>query len=233
MSNFYYDKIGGLRFWSEQELERRDSYVNIISGGVSRTLQGMNPAFVMYRVEGPILTPENFINEEYKDEDIFKTDHKRAGKTLCLRAETTASTYKYAKNTQGIKKPFCLWQVGKSFRTESNDGASPSKLRYNEFNQLEFQIVYAKSTKADYREKLINFVSEETAKITGTQTRVVESDRTPSYSDSTLDIECFYNNSFKEVASCSIRHDYDENSLVCEIAIGLDRVIEISNKEKS
>lgn len=58
--------------------------------------------------------------------------------------------------------------------------------------------------------------------------RFVESDRLPSYSESTLDIETNYRDDWKEIASCSIRTDFSEDTRVCEIAIGLDRLIELN-----
>jgi hypothetical protein len=55
---------------------------------------------------------------------------------------------------------------------------------------------------------------------------VVPSDRLPPYSESTLDIEV----NGREVASCSIRTDYSEETRVCEIAFGLDRIVHFASK---
>lgn len=226
MSEALYKNIGGLRFWTEEEINLRESYVSLVSRGVQRKLQEMNPAFVCQRVEGPILTPASFISPEYGDDDFFHTTHKKGGETLCLRAETTASSYQFA-NRLGLKKPFCVWQFGKSFRTETNDGASANKLRFNEFYQLEFQCIYRRDTRNDYRIGLMDEVCHLSRMFVG-DSRIVESDRQPSYSESTLDIEALHNNNWKEIASCSIRNDYSGDDYVCEIAIGVDRVVSIS-----
>ena len=124
-----------------------------------------------------------------------------------------------------------VWQVGKSFRVEKSDGATASKLRFNEFHQLEFQCIYSAGTKAHYRKYLMEAVSKDISMfLFGEVIRNVESDRLPAYSESTLDIEVPFKNDWKEVASCSIRTDFSEDARVCEIAIGLDRLVEIYNE---
>ena len=72
------------------------------------------------------------------------------------------------------------------------------------------------------------------------QTRIVLSDRLPSYSKKTIDIEVFNGDKWMEIASISLRTDFGEitmknkqsNCLVLEIAIGLDRLIYNSDKAK-
>jgi len=226
MSTALYHGIGGLRFWSEDEIERREAFVARMASVFRRTLTDMNPAFGMARVEGPILTPQDFVNPAYDASDIFVTQISKAGQPLTLRAETTASTYA-AMRAMRPRLPFCAWQAGKSFRVEANDGASAAKLRFNEFWQLEFQVAYRADTKADYRAALMTVATREIARETSTSTRHVESDRLPAYSSSTLDIEVLHGDVWREVASCSLRTDYAPDVLVCEIAIGLDRVISI------
>jgi translation elongation factor EF-1beta len=55
--------------------------------------------------------------------------------------------------------------------------------------------------------------------------KVVNSDRLPSYSESTLDIEI----DGMEVASISYRNDYVSKKIkALEIAFGLDRLVELS-----
>jgi glycyl-tRNA synthetase len=223
MSNSYY-KFGGLRFWNEDEIELRELIITRFSGVIKRTLTELNPAWRYFRTEGPILTPAEFINSEYTEDDLFLTNHKN----WALRAETTASSYEVARRVGG-KLPICVWQVGKSFRRELSDGATASKLRFNEFYQMEFQCIYAENTMADYRDALIKALTPEVARMLGhaTKIRIVESDRLPSYSESTLDIEVEFRGNWKEVASCSIRNDYANQTKVCEIAFGLDRLVEI------
>lgn len=226
MSESHY-KYGGLRFWNEDEIELREMMISRLSGVVKRTLTGVNPAWRFFRVEGPILTPDAFINPEYNEQDLFITNHK----DWALRAETTASSYEVARRISG-KLPICVWQVGKSFRRELSDGATASKLRFNEFYQLEFQCIYAENTQADYRSYLIDALVPEAARflINNPRMRVVNSDRLPSYSETTLDIEAEFNGNWKEIASCSIRTDYSKDTRVCEIAFGLDRLVEIGTQ---
>lgn len=231
MSNAFYG-VESLRFYDEAEIELREMMTSRISNTVKRTLTQVNPAWKFYRVEGPLLTPQNFVNDSYDEDDIFITQIEKSGSKLVLRPETTASSYMFAsKKYANNKLPLCAWQVGKSFRVEKSDGATAAKLRFNEFYQLEFQCIYSVGTKADYRKYLMDAVSEQIGMfLSGEKIRFVESDRLPSYSESTLDIEVPFRNEWKEVASCSIRTDFSEDTRVCEIAIGLDRLIEIHNE---
>lgn len=221
MSVALYHNIGGLRFWSEAEIERRASFASLSANAIRRALTNLNPVMQMKRVEGSLLTPRDFVSDAYSDADVFVTQMQKAGQSLVLRAETTASTYAMMR-VEKAKLPVCYWQMGKSFRTETNDGASAAKLRFNEFWQQEFQIAHRADTKADYRAAAMDAVRA----LLRLESRVVESDRLPSYSVSTLDIEVPYSGGWKELASCSIRTDYAPDVLVCEIAIGLDRVVE-------
>lgn len=216
-------KLGGLRFWTEDEIELREAFQTRAVSVVKRTLLDLNSAWRFSRTEGPCLSPRDQISAAYGENDIFVTNHDAGGDALCLRAETTPSSYAWARRFGG-KLPLCVWQAGKSFRRETNDGASAAKLRFNEFWQLEFQCIYKIDTKANYRIALIPAVSIEIARFTGVPVRVVNSDRLPAYSQSTLDIEAKHAGKWREMASCSIRTDYAKDALVCEIAIGLDRV---------
>lgn len=225
-------KLGGLRFWTEDEIELRETFQARVANVVRRVLLDMNPAWRFARMEGPCLSPRDQISSAYDDSDIFATNHEAGGGSLYLRAETTPSSYAYARHLGG-KLPLCVWQAGKSFRRETNDGASAAKLRFNEFWQLEFQCIYQSNTMADYRARLIDAVSAEIGRFTGVGTRIVESDRLPAYSESTLDIEADHNGKWREMASCSIRTDFREDTRVCEIAIGLDRVATLAAAFKS
>lgn len=220
-------KFGGLRFWSQEEIEAREAFQLIASRVVTRTLSGMNQAWRHYRVEGPILSPRDKISDAYSDDDLFKTNHIVGGSPLYLRAETTPSSYAFARHVGG-KLPLCVWQVGKVARRETNDGASASKLRFNDFYQQEFQCIYRSDTKADYRNELLSALGPVVERFTGKPVRFAESDRLPSYSESTIDIEVLHGNRWVEVASCSIRTDFENGVLVCEIAFGLCRIVEIS-----
>jgi glycyl-tRNA synthetase len=222
-------KLGGLRFWSEDEIELREAFQARVTNVIKRRLLDVNPAWRFARCEGPILHPRSQIIDAYDDSDIFITNDVRGDEALCLRAETTPSSYAYARHLGG-KMPLCVWQAGISARRETNDGASASKLRFNSFWQLEFQAIYRADSKADYRAALIPDVQREIERFCKTETRVVESDRLPSYSRSTIDIEAMRGDRWTEMASCSIREDFGPDLLVCEIAIGLDRIASVAGE---
>ena len=220
-------KFGGLRFWSEEEIDRREAFVLSTSKLVKRTLSELNPAFRHFRVEGPCLSPRDRIADEYEDDDLFRTNHVVGGEPLFLRAETTPSSYAAARKIGG-KLPVCVWQTGKVFRRETNDGASAAKLRFNDFWQMEFQSIYRSDTKADYRAALTDVLVPHVERFTGRDVRLVASDRLPKYSDSTIDIEVKDGKNWREVASCSVRNDYSDDTKVCEIAFGLCRIVSLS-----
>lgn len=233
MSEALYE-IGGLRFWSEDEIERRDAFARRMASTVRDTLTRINPAWSFWRVEGPCLSPRNQISAAYDDNDIFVTNHEAGGAPLCLRAETTPSSYAYArwlaKRDKRARFPLCVWQAAKSFRRETNDGASAAKLRFNEFYQLEFQCLYSFSTQADYQTPVMAAAEKLITRETGRPTRIIPSDRLPAYSLTTLDIEVALDDgaTWREMASCSIRTDYADDVRVLELAIGLDRVVEVA-----
>lgn len=139
----------------------------------------------------------------------------------------TPSSYAMARHIGG-KLPFCVWQAGKVFRRETNDGASAAKLRFSDFWQLEFQCIYRTDTKVDYLDELIKRLSRHVERFTDRGVRVIPSDSLPRYSESTLDIEVYYNFKWREIASCSIRTDFSADTRVCEIAFGLDRIATIA-----
>lgn len=227
MSEALYD-CGGLRFWSQDEIELREMFQQRVVSVASRTLLDLNPAWRIFRVEGPVLTPDAYVSKSYTDKDVFVTNHEIGGSRIMLRPETTASSYEWARKIGG-KMPLCVWQSGKSFRRELSDGATAAKLRFNEFWQLELQCIYSVGTKADYRKALIDALFTEVERFTGGTVSVVPSDRLPNYSESTLDIEV----DGREVASCSIRNDYSDETRVCEIAFGLDRIVHFASKWES
>ena len=193
-------------------------------------LVGINGAWQFERVEGPTLTPQEHVNPEYDETDLFMLQAKIAGRSASMRAETTASSYAYARHLlrSGARKmPLCVWQAGKSYRREQNDGARASTLRFNEFWQCEFQCIYRTDTKADYASGAIPAVQYAIAALVGGETRVVPSDRLPGYSTQTDDIECMWRGAWKEMASVSRRTDF-EGASVLEIAVGLDRLVMVA-----
>jgi glycyl-tRNA synthetase len=217
---------GGLRFWHEREIRLREHVIAELAAAVRDTL---TREWAMYRVEGPILHPRDQISPSYDDGDIFVTNHKG----WCLRAETTPSSYAYARwmMKRGAGLPLCIWQAGISSRRETNDGASAAKLRFNSFWQIEFQCIVPLAEKrrdGALRGKLIEACRPVVERVTMADTRVVDSDRLPSYSESTRDIEVRLAKDWREVASCSIRTDFSPDTRVVEMAFGLDRLVTIA-----
>ena len=233
MSEALYD-IGGLRFWNEREIMVREQAIQTLVHTVQGALLGLNSAWTFHRVEGPLLTPRKFISPAYDDSDIFLTQANLGDQEGSLRAETTASSYLYAEKLlkTGVRPPACIWQAGKSFRRETNDGARASELRFNEFYQLEFQCIYASNTKADYRSVIEPAVGRAISQITRSDGyRIIPSDRLPDYSLATNDVEVMYGGKMKEMCSISTRKDFPiDNMLVLEVAVGLDRLVVVESE---
>ncbi len=221
---------GGLRFWSEEEILRRNTAVQHLHLTVSKALTSLNPAWQFHQVEGPLITPSSYVNAAYDENDIWKLVSPIAGAEAVMRPETTASSYLYAVHLlkSGLAKaPLCVWQVGKSFRRETNDGASASKLRFNEFYQAEWQCIYREDTKANVRGHVLPLVASCIGRqCHASDLKIVDSDRLPDYSESTLDVEVPFQGKWKEIASVSIRKDFPlPGHKVLEIAVGMDRII--------
>jgi glycyl-tRNA synthetase len=221
--------LGGLRFWNEKEIRERDDAIKNLDIMVQDSLKRVNKHWEFRRIESPMLIPGLSVSSAYTDDDVFFT---RDGKAM--RPETTAGSYVVAKRLQkqGMKLPLCVWQSGKSFRVEKNDGASASKLRFNEFTQAEWQCIYSKGTMADYRPAVEEAMLMELRWLCrAKEARIVPSDRLPAYSQQTNDVEILRpNGKWTEVCSISTRTDYDDDSLVLEVAVGIDRVVEIANE---
>jgi glycyl-tRNA synthetase len=230
---------GGLPFWTEREITIREQAIRRLYLAVEGSLTRLNSAWSFHRVEGPLLTPRQHISSAYDDSDIFMLQAKLGDDAAALRAETTASSYLYLKallDRGDVRYPVCVWQAGKSFRVEAMDGATASNLRYNEFYQLEFQCAYKANSKADYRAAVEPVVAEAIRKITGArETLIISSDRLPSYSMITNDIEVPYTHpgsseKWKEMCSISTRTDFPvEDVHVLEVAIGLDRLVAVES----
>lgn len=210
----------GLIFWNEEEIQIRKMMENLFVLNIKQVLKKQNSAFDFIQVEAPTLTPREFINPEYAADAMYST-----ADDLVLRPETTAGSYLAAKQLlstyEEIKRrmPLVVWQHGKSYRREQDQ---PSKfMRLKEFYQLEFQIIFKSDTKNDYSLAVIPAVKEMIAKMIG-PCRIEESDRIPSYSESTTDIICEANDI--EVCSISKRKDFAD-AKVLEVAIGTDRCV--------
>ena len=111
-------------------------------------------------------------------------------------------------------------------------------MRLKEFYQQEFQCIYSADTLNDYQEKILEPLRVMFQKVIGLPARIVESDRLPSYSQRTMDIEIDNGDKWMEICSISKRTDFpqkvkfqgksgvtEKDMLVLEIAIGLDRCI--------
>lgn len=240
--------IGGLRFWTEEEIEYRDQVRDRIKTVLWDTLTRINAAWKFVRAEGPVLAPRDRISPAYTEDDLFVTNHEANGQAMCLSPETTDSSYVYARYLMGKHEdkrfrhpPLCVWQARKSFRRETSDGATAAKLRFNDFYQLEFQCIYSTKTAVDYKKPVIEALKKLMWRLYGDGVeneggvRVVVSDRLPSYSKETLDLEVWHKSTvsglsmYREVASISTRTDFGEGFEVLEVAFGLDRLVEIAN----
>lgn len=213
-----YDR-NGLVFWTEEEILIRENIVNYFVSQMKLALKSQNPAFEFVRVEAPILTPNELINPNYTDEDVFRNGE------LTMRPETTMGSYAYIPillnkhDRPRYKLPLVVWQLGKSFRNEQDQ---PTKfMRLKEFYQLEFQIVVSDTTMNDYSVKLIPAVQKMISDMIG-ECYIEDSDRLPSYSEQTTDVVCKEND--MEVCSISKRMDCEQGK-VLEVAIGVDRCV--------
>ncbi len=249
--------VNGLMFWTEREIRLRRQFEDHFAFTMQQILLETNPAWRMIQVEGPQLTPWANINPNYTRDDIWSQEvdysdsmgecngcsaliPKDKSVRLALRPETTPSSYVYAchllNNHSGTKPPFVVWQSGKSFRREQEQVTK--NMRLKEFWQQEFQCIYTADTMNDYHEAVLEPVEKMLGEMIGKQTRIMPSDRLPSYSDETVDVEVDNGDKWMEICSISRRTDFPQKAkfqtkkklvekdlLVLEIAIGLDRVL--------
>ena len=235
-------KINGLMHWNEREILMRERMQLQFAQDVFSWLRGVNSAWRMDRVEAPIMLPRKLVNVNYTDEDLWVfVQHDAHEPELVARPETTPSTYAYmVDQLQGhnnIRLPWCVWQSGKSFRAEQDQVVKHMRLK--EFWQQEFQCAYSVDTANDYHTGCLEPVRQMISSAVGLPTRVVPSDRLPSYSLNTMDIEVNTGDRWMEVCSISKRTDFpiknryqnkqkewrETDILVLEIAIGLDRCV--------
>lgn len=230
---------GQLRWWTQEEIEYREDATRHLSRTIQNALLGINKAWRFERVEGPMLVPRTMVKEGYTDDDLWTVKGLIEGGEATMRPETTASSYMAARRLigsgsekdQAKKLPLCVWQVGKSYRRESSDGANAAKLRFFEFTQAEWQCIYGLNTKADYRETVMPSLAAKLGWLCGKspeQVRIVSCDRVPGYSTCTDDVEILRDTGrWTEVCSVSTRTDF-EGARVLEVAVGLDRVVDIA-----
>lgn len=244
MINLLYNNFNnskGLPFWNKNQIEKRNYIKKYLSSAIENILLNLNQAWRFEEYEAPILTPNELINKNYSSDDyfiIYDIDASMNGyelevlclenqKCLSLRPETTMGSYVIAKHllNNGLKLPLCIYQAGKSFRKENSEQSMQKHKRFTEFYQLEFQCLYSSNSKADYYNTVIAELPKFIWGLTKLETRVVESERLPDYSNKTFDIEVKTPEKWLEICSISDRKDYAENIRNVEIAFGLDRLV--------
>jgi len=236
----------GLIFWSEREIRLRRVFEQHFLAELKTALLEMNPAWAFFQVEAPILTPETLINPNYTHEDVWFQEGENPG--LVLRPETTPGSYTYAIHllrglSKPVRPPFVVWQTGKSFRREQDQVTK--NMRLKEFYQQEFQCIFTADTLNDYHTAMLEPVRKMIAEMLHLPTRIVASDRLPSYSQKTMDVEVDNGDKWMEVCSISLRTDFpikakfqaknkvvEKDLLVLEVAIGLDRCVYNFNLNK-
>lgn len=226
--NFIYN-YNGLPFYTKEDIDKRNYLINTISETIKSILWNQNRAWDFHQIEACSLIPRDLVSSNYTDEDVYFIDDR-----LALKPETTASSYLYATHLLEHQKklPMCVYQASKSYRKEQDQATT--HCRFKEFYQLEYQCIYSKETKNDYQESIILELADMFRNILNLNTRIVVSDRLPSYSLKTLDIEVENGEKWMEICSISLRTDFpykpvmknkEVECLVLEIAIGLDRLL--------
>lgn len=210
--------------WNERDILRRESLIREIPALLLDVWRGLNPAVQMARCETPVLTPASKLQGHIEQ----KFELLSVGERGYLRPETTAGTFEcfsdmWESEAQMRKRlPYCLWQVGLSFRDEAKpDTMRASKLRLVQFYQIEFQMFCSNGSKAPYLESAL----AELVRVYGGH--IVTADDLPHYSEKTLD----WHMGDLEVAGCSIRKDWPHGT-VFEVAIGLDRLVALQANTK-
>lgn len=234
--------VNSLVHWEEREILRREEFIRHFSEEVRAFLRSVNPAWDFRRVEGPTLVPRSLISDAYGNDDVWVQERLTRTETeLVLRPETTPATYAYMAHLldthSGTRLPLCVWQAGRSYRREQEQ--TTAHMRLKEFWQMEFQCAFTADTGMDYHAACLEPVRKMIASVIGLPTRLVPSDRTPAYSQTTMDVEIDTGFKWMEVCSISRRTDFprkfvsrskggasrEHDVLVLEIAIGLDRCL--------
>ena len=229
-----------LPFYTEEDLLQRQRFTTAIASHVKKLLLETNKAWSFTQIEAPTLIPRELVSSNYTEEDIWVQNKFNHATELVLKPETTPSTFAwmYEKmRSRDIAPPMCVWQLSKSYRREQDQ---PTKhCRFKEFYQQEFQCVFTEDTKNDYFEQIIRPLAQAFALEVCCPTRLVVSDRLPSYSEKTWDIEVWNSEKWMEVASVSVRNDFKEKAQfktkevsckVLEIATSPDRLTYSWNK---
>lgn len=216
-------EVNGLPFFDSAWIRDRNYISTVLTDSMTDLLCGVNKSWQFHQIEAPCLIPRELVSTEYTDDDIHITQD------LYLKPETTSSSYQYLSHLiehQQTQPPVCIWQASKSFRRE-NDQVS-TNVRLKEFYQQEFQCIVTDGTLFDYHE-LAGPLAKVVRALTGLEARVVDSDRLPTYSQKTVDIEVKTPHKWLEVCSISKRNDVPadwkgKQLYNFEFAFGLDRL---------
>lgn len=219
-------EANGIPFWDANQLAVRRYLQSFFARNIEEILRNKNNGFRFYELEAPCLVPSNLINKEYNQDDVFFVSED-----LALRPETTMASYAYGEYLLGhdlANPPLVVHQTVKSFRKEQDQVSK--NVRLKEFTQQEFQCIYTEGTLNDYMQVILEPLANLMQLEIGLETRVVESDRLPSYSTKTMDIEVRNSDKWMEICSVSNRIDVpftwkEKNLLNVEVAIGLDRCV--------
>lgn len=232
--------INSLVIWEEKELRIRRFIEDSLKEEIKTILLSQNQAWKFYQIEAPCLIPMDLINPNYTNDDVWVQEKKVDDMVqLVLKPETTSSSYVYAQhllNTNRCLPPLVVWQTSKSFRREQDQVLKHMRLK--EFYQQEFQCIYSADTMNDYQENVLESIRKTLEDLIALPTRIVESDRLPSYSLRTMDIEVWNEDKWMEICSISKRTDFPQKArftvksnviekdlLVLEIALGIDRIL--------
>ncbi len=219
----------GLPIYTQQDILTKDYLTKLIIENIKSILSNENQAWKYYQIESGSLIPRSLVNSNYTEDDVYFINSD-----LALKPETTSASYEYAINLLNHQTmlPISVFQCSRSYRKEQDQATK--HCRFKEFNQLEFQCLFSSDTKNDYQEKVLLPIAHLFSKVLGLPTRIVLSDRLPSYSLKTIDIEVNNGDKWMEISSISLRNDFPIKPIIknksidvlnLEIAIGIDRLL--------
>jgi len=232
----------GFVVYDDRDLMARETVIELMTFRIRREFTELNRAIRFFQIETPMLTPLAALkgHEETGFELVDAHFKKHGAQSMYLRPETTFGTYAAFRAMWPIEAerkkqmPICLWQFGKSFRDEQ---ARPmSELRFREFYQLEYQLFFSPDTKADYFAAACRATTQAVGSVAGEdqwEVSYVDPKELAHYSLRTADIYVRTSESEPrgpedikkhEVAAISERKDFDANTKVIEISVGLDRL---------
>lgn len=228
--NPFPDSPNGLVYYSEQDLINRQFLIDDISNRIKTTFKKANRAIDFIRIETPCLVPQTIIAEHLDAQfPLWSAVSTSDSEKLWLRPESTKGTYQmfdvlFPQDSEFKKNlPVCLWQSGLSFRVEQDK--TFRHLRFKQFYQLEFQIAYSETTKADYHliaaDTMHKFLLDRFPSMFVAR-EYLKDDELPFYSKTTADLYLSQENERWEVIAISNRTDFKVP--IIEISCGLDRL---------